>query len=191
MFSPTLPGTASPAAAHFPVCERLFMGRFEFRVAIDRPLIDVFAVYTDIDNWKGSSFIADVRWVKGKPWVEESRMQIVTDGHIPATVDQVLMRFEPGRRADYISHVSGITIETRVLFRALSNRETEIEVQVEFVGTFSRIVGFAVEPAIERPTRQFFEDLKRLCEQKISASVPPSQPLGDAGKEASSPEDSR
>ena len=36
-----------------------------------------------------------------------------------------------------------------------SSRETEIQVQLEFGGMFSRIAGFAVEAAIERRTRHF------------------------------------
>lgn len=163
------------------------MGRFEIRVAIDRPLADVFAVYTDLDTWKGSSVLIDARWVKGKPWAEDSRLLLLTDGKPPATVDQVLIRFEPERKADYISHVSGITIETRVRFRASSTHETEIEVQAEFVGTFSRIVSFAVEPALERSTRQFFEDLKRQCEEKIPPPGLSRPNLGTSDKEAPAP----
>jgi len=40
---------------------------------------------------------------------------------------------------------------------------------LEFVGVFSRIAGFAIDKAIERSTRLFFEDLKRACEQTPQA----------------------
>ncbi len=146
------------------------MGRFEIRVVVERPLATVFAVYTDTDKWRWCSYIRDARWVRGQPWVEESRMQIETNGVLGSTVDQVLTHFEPNRRVDYISHFSGITMETRVTFRALSDHETEIYGQIEFVGTVSRIVGFAIEPAIERSTKQFFEDLKRECERTTAES---------------------
>lgn len=162
------------------------MGRFQIRVVIDRPLADVFAVYLDCDNWRWCSIIRSARWVRGKPWEVESRMQIHSSGHMPATVDQVLMHFEPRRRVDYISHFSGMTLETRVMFRALSDHETEIEGHMESVGTFSRIIGIAVDPMIERSTRQFFEDLKRHCEQVIppraisgSVNADPSRAQGE------------
>ena len=141
------------------------MGRFQILVTVDRPLAAVFAVYTDTDKWRWCSYILDARWVRGEPWVEESRIRIHTDGAIGSTVDQVLTAYEPNRRVDYISHFSGITLETRVTFRPLSDQQTEIRGEMEFVGTLSRIVGFAIEPAIERSTLQFFEDLKRECER--------------------------
>jgi hypothetical protein len=84
-------------------------------------------------------------------------------------VDQVLIRFEPYRRADFLSHFSGVTLESKVSFRPLSDDQTEINVQLEFVGVFSRIAGFAIDKAIERSTRLFFEDLKRACEQTPQA----------------------
>jgi hypothetical protein len=136
----------------------------EIRVAINRPLAAAFAVYTQADTWRWCSYFRSCRWVRGRPWEEESRLHIELDGPV-RTVDQVLMHFEPYRRADFISHFGGITLETKVSFRALSNDETEIKVEMEFIGVFSRIAGFAIDAAIERSTRLFFEDLKRACEQ--------------------------
>ena len=140
------------------------MGSFEIRVTVDRPLATVFAVYTQADTWPWCSYLRAVRWVRGKPWEEESRLHIEIDGP-GGTVDQVLMRFEPCRRADFLSHFSGVTLESRVNFRSLSDDQTAIIVQLEFVGLFSRIAGFAIDKAIERSTMLFFEDLKRACEQ--------------------------
>ena len=144
------------------------MRSFEIRVAIDRPVAAVFAVYTQADTWRWCSYIRSVRWVRGRPWEVESRLHIEIDGPV-GTVDQALMHFEPNRRVDFISHFGGITLQTGVTFQALSENETEIQVQLEFVGVFSRIAGFAVETAIERSTRLFFEDLKQACE-RISPS---------------------
>jgi hypothetical protein len=135
----------------------------EIRVVVTRPLTTVFAVYTQPDTWRWCSYIRDIRWV-GPPWEEASRLQIEIDGPV-RTVDQVLMHFEPNRRVDFLSHFGGITLETKVIFQPLSERETGIQVQLQFVGVFSRIAGFAVERAIEQSTRQFFEDLKQACER--------------------------
>jgi hypothetical protein len=140
------------------------MGSLEVRVAIDRPLADVFPIYIQPDTWRWCSFIRNVRWERN-PWEEESRMLIEINDSIAGVVDQVLTRFEPNARVDFISHFGGITLITRVTFRSVSDRETEIIAQMEFVGTFSRIAGFAIDGAIERSTRQFFEDLKRECEK--------------------------
>jgi hypothetical protein len=67
---------------------------------------------------------------------------------------------------DFITHTSGITLHSRVTFRAISESETEVKSQLEFVGVFSKIAGFAVGPVIERRSREFYDDLKRECEQK-------------------------
>ena len=135
----------------------------EIQVTVNRPLATVFAVYTQPDTWRWCSYIRNARWVRGKPWEEESRLEIEIDGPV-GTVDQVLMHFEPNRRADFISHFGGVTLETSVTFWDVSEHETEIHVRLEFVGVLSRIAGFAIESAIERSTRLFFEDLKRACE---------------------------
>jgi hypothetical protein len=95
-------------------------------------------------------------------------LQIEIDGAV-RTVDQVLMHFEPSRRVYFLSHFGGITLETKVTFQAFSDFETEIRVQLEFVGVFSRVAGVAIESAIAQSTRQFFEDLKRACERTPSA----------------------
>jgi Polyketide cyclase / dehydrase and lipid transport len=145
------------------------MGYFEIRVTVDRPLATVFAVYTQADTWRWCSYIRNIRWARGRPWEEESRLQIEIKNTVGGTVDQVLMHFEPNHQVDFVSHFSGITLQTRVTFQALSERKTEIEAQLEFIGVFSRIAGFAVETAIERRTRQFFEDLKQACEQTHAA----------------------
>jgi len=170
------------------------MRSFEIRVAINRPVAAVFAVYTQADTWRWCSYIRDARWVRGRPWEAESRMRIETDSTFGGTVDQVLMHLEPNRRAEFLSHSGGITLQTRVTFRALSENETEIKLQLEFVGVFSRIAGFAVETTIERRSRQFFDDLKRACERTpatlaasavpvINPPVPPIEGRLDAKRE--------
>ena len=170
------------------------MRSFEIRVAINRPVAAVFAVYTQPDTWRWCSYIRNARWVHGTPWEAESRMRIETDSTFGGTVDQVLMHLEPNRRAEFLSHGAGITLQTRVTFQALSENETEIKLQMEFVGVFSRIAGFAVETIIERRSRQFFEDLKQACERTpatlpasaepgINPPVPPSEGRPDAKSE--------
>jgi hypothetical protein len=143
------------------------MGLLQFRVTIDRPLAGVFAVYVQPATFRWCSFIRSTRWDNSEPWKEESRLLIEIGDPLPGVVDQVLTRFEPDSRVDFISHFSGITMMTRVSFRAVSEDQTEISVSLEFVGTLSRVVGFAIEPAIDENTRRFFDDLKRACEKTI------------------------
>ena len=72
--------------------------------------------------------------------------------------------FEPHRRVVYLSHVFGITCETSVTFSLVSETQTAINVSMHLVGTTSRALGFALEPAITKATKGFFDELRRECE---------------------------
>jgi hypothetical protein len=143
------------------------MGLLQFRIMIDRPLAAVFAVYAQPATFRWCSYIRGTRWDNSEPWKVESRLLIELGDPLPGVVDQVVTCFEANSRVDFISHFSGITMMTRVSFRAVSDDQTEISVSLEFVGTLSRVVGFAIEPAIEENTRRFFDDLRRACEKTI------------------------
>jgi hypothetical protein len=140
------------------------MQSFEFQVTLNCPLETVFAIYCDIDRWRNRNVFGDIRWVKGKPWEEGSRLRIETRVPIRANVDQVVQRFEANRSVAYISHVLGVTCETYVTFTPVSPDETAINVSMQLVGAVSRALGFALEPAIEKATKGFFSDLRRECE---------------------------
>lgn len=140
------------------------MQSFEFQVVMDCPLETVFTIYVDTDRWRHRGVFGDIRWVQGTPWEEGSRLRIETLSPIRATVDQVLQHFERNHGVAYISHVFGMTCETRVTFTPVSVAQTVIRVSMQLVGTTSRFLGFALEPAVARATKGFFEDLKRECE---------------------------
>ncbi len=64
----------------------------------------------------------------------------------------------------YLSHVFGITCETRVTFTPVSDAQTAINVVMQLVGTPSRALGFALAPAITKATKGFFEEMRKECE---------------------------
>ena len=78
-------------------------------------------------------------------------------------MDQLLLHFEPQRSIAYLSHFLGITLETRLGFRAISDVKTELQVRAEFIGVASRTFGFALGPAIQHGTREFIENLNKEC----------------------------
>jgi len=140
------------------------MQRIEFEVVLKSPLETVFATYVDTDRWRHRNLFGDIRWVKGKPWEEGSRLRIETQVPISSTIDQVVQQFQPNESVVYLSHVFGITCETRVTFAAVSENQTVINVSMQMVGITSRTLGFALEPAIAKATRGFFEELRKECE---------------------------
>jgi hypothetical protein len=76
----------------------------------------------------------------------------------------VVQHFRANDSVSYLSHVVGMTCETRATFTAVSAGETAINVSMQLVGTTSRSLGFAVAPAITKATKGFFEDLRKECE---------------------------
>jgi len=124
----------------------------------------VFSIYVDVDRWCHRNLFGNIRWVQGKPWEAGSRLRIEILKPIRTTVDQVVQRFEANQSVSYISHVLGITCETRVSFIPVSSEQTAINVGMQLVGTLSRALGFAIEPAIEKSTKDFFEALRKECE---------------------------
>jgi len=141
------------------------MGMFEFRLVAASPLATTFKVFTDTNAWERATVVTSAQWVMGKPWELQSRLRIESDGLVASVSDQVLLEFEPNRRLAYLSHFLGITLESRVAFRAVSDRETEIHARLEVVGDASRELGFDVAPVMESSTRKFFDDLSAECER--------------------------
>jgi polyketide cyclase/dehydrase/lipid transport protein len=146
------------------------MQSFGFQIVINCALAEVFAIYTDIERWRNRSVFGDIRWVQGTPWEEGSRLRIETRVPVPSVVDQVVQHFEANRSVSYLSHVFGITCETRVVFVAVSEQQTAVNVRMQLVGTTSRVLGFAVEPAIAKATRSFFDELQKECEGASGAT---------------------
>jgi hypothetical protein len=151
------------------------MGRSEIRITIGCPLSHVFATYTQPDTFRWAN-MRSVRWTQGNPWEVDSRVRIEPEDAYGVIVDQVLLHYEPDRRVDFISHFGGITMQSQVRFRALSDNLTEIESQLEFIGTFSRIASFAVGSAIEYGAKRFYQDLKQECERTAPSNLTSQSP---------------
>ena len=141
------------------------MQAFEFQVVVRAPLELTFSIYADIECWRNRSVFGDIRWVKGTPWAEGSRLHVETRSPVPSKVDQVVQHFCANESVGYLSHVFGITTETRVTFVRVSAAETLIHVSMQLLGKVTRALGFAIEPMILKATKEFFQDLCRECEE--------------------------
>jgi len=147
------------------------MGRSEIRTSIKRNLKHVFETYAQRDPWRWSD-IRSVRWTRGEPWEVESRLRIEPSNAFGVIVDQVITHFEPYHRVGFISHFGGVTMVSQVVFHALSDDVTEVRSNLEFVGSFSRVAGLALGPAIEYGARTFYEFLKQECERETPSQIP-------------------
>jgi hypothetical protein len=140
------------------------MHSFEFQIVLNSPLETVFAVYVDTERWTNRNQLGDIRWVHGEPWAKGSRLRVKILTPISISVDQVVQHFDPPRRVVYASQMLGVTCETCVTFMPVSTTQTAINIGVELQGMVSRSLGFALEPAITKATKGFFEELRRDCE---------------------------
>lgn len=140
------------------------MKSFEFEVVVGCGLEFVFAIYTDIERWRNRSIFGDIRWAKGNPWEEGSRLNIEVRVPFSGKVDQVIQHFVKNERVGFLSHSLGITTETQILFVRISDGQTVLRVRMQMVGTVSRALGFAIEPVILRTTKQYFDDFRHECE---------------------------
>jgi hypothetical protein len=118
----------------------------------------------DTERWCNRNLFGEIRWVQGKPWEEGSRLRIETRSPIRTSIDQVVQHFKANESVSYLSHVIGITCETRVTFTPVSASQTAVNVVMQLVGTASRALDFALAPAIKKATRGFFEELRKECE---------------------------
>lgn len=141
------------------------MQSFEFEVAVRAPLELTFSIYTDIERWRNRSVFGDIRWAKGAPWEEGSRLEVETRSPFPSKVDQVVQHFSANESVGYLSHVFGITTETQVTFVRVSEMETLMRIRMQLLGKVTRALGFAIEPTILKATKQFFRDFCWDCEQ--------------------------
>jgi hypothetical protein len=114
------------------------MQSFDFQIVLNCPLDTVFSIYVDVDRWRNRNVFGEIRWVHGTPWEEGSRLRIETLKPIRANVDQVVQHFAPKESVSYLSHVFGISCETRVIFTPVSASQTAINVVMNLVGTPSR-----------------------------------------------------
>ena len=140
------------------------MQSFDFQIVLKCPLETVFAIYVDTERWRNRNLFGEIRWVQGKPWEEGSRLRIETRTPIKTTIDQVVQHFRANESVSYLSHVLGITCETRVTFTSISRGQTALNVMMQLVGTASRALDFALAPAITKATKGFFEELRNECE---------------------------
>jgi hypothetical protein len=147
------------------------MQSFDFQVVLNCPLETVFAIYVDTERWCNRNLFGEIRWVQGKPWEEGSRLSIETRSPIRTSIDQVVQHFKANESVSYLSHVLGITCETRITFTPVSPSQTAVNVVMQLVGTASRALDFALAPAITKATREFFEELRKECEAPTATAA--------------------
>ena len=100
------------------------MQSIAFQVVLNCPIETVFAIYTDSERWRYRNLFGEIRWAKGNPWEEGSRQRIETTVPLRKTVDQVVQGVVPNEKVTYLSHVHGLTCETRITFVPITEQNS-------------------------------------------------------------------
>jgi hypothetical protein len=150
--------------------------RFEYSVTTTATPDLAWRVFSDWSLWpKFSELYAEIRWSKGQPWQEGSRLSIRTIPSVGVTLDHVILKCVPGESVAWIDHAIGITLEQWVFFTSLPEGGTRVQTWAEFTGLARVIAGRTIKEVLLDFTRTWYDRYARECDQmskKINSAVP-------------------
>lgn len=140
--------------------------RLEFSVSTKASREIAWRVFSDWTLWpQFSDFYHEIRWTRGEPWQEGSRLSITTAKPIRVTLDHVITACEPPERVAWIDHAIGVTLEQWVFFDSLSNGETQVRTWAEFTGITAFIAGRRIKDVLIEFNRNWYTRFAEYCDQ--------------------------
>jgi len=157
--------------------------RFEYSVITTADPALAWRVFSDCTLWpKFSELYHEIRWSKGEPWHEGSRLSITTTASVGVTLDHVILTCVPGESVAWLDHAIGITMEQWVFFRPLPEGGTLVCTWAEFTGLARLIAGRTIKEVLLDFTRTWYDRYARECDQinkKTSAALRELSPPAD------------
>jgi len=145
--------------------------RFEYSVTTKAPPQLAWQVFSDWTLWpQFSELYRDIRWTKGEPWQEGSRLSIKTATPIGVTLDHVITLCEPGEKVAWIDHAVGTTMEQWVFFEPVSGG-TRVRTWAEFTGLIPLVVGRKMKDVLLEFTRTWYTRYAAECDRVAAASA--------------------
>lgn len=143
--------------------------RFEYSVTTKAPQEVAWKVFSDWTRWpKFSDSYHEIRWTKGEPWQEGSRLSIVAAKPIRVTLDHVITMCEPPSRVAWIDHAIGVTLEQWVFFDPLPEGGTLVRTWGEFTGITTLIAGRKIKDVLLEFTRTWYDRYAAECDHSMS-----------------------
>jgi hypothetical protein len=122
-------------------------------------------IFSDWTLWpQFSDFYADIRWTKGEPWQEGSRLSITSARPIRVTLDHVITLCAPGEKVAWIDHAVGINMEQWVFFERLPGG-TQVRTWAEFTGPTAVIAGRRIKDVLLEFTRGWYNHYASYCDR--------------------------
>jgi hypothetical protein len=144
--------------------------RFEYSVTTTAPPQLAWEVFSDWKLWpQFSEAYREIRWTKGEPWQEGSRLSIKASMPVGVTLDHVITMCIPGEKVAWIDHALGTTMEQWVFFKPVPGG-TLVRTWAEFTGVIPLIVGRTMKDVLLEFTRTLYNRYAKECDRVAGAS---------------------
>jgi len=145
--------------------------RFEYSVTTKAPPQQAWEVFSDWTRWpQFSELYREIRWTKGEPWHEGSRLSIKAATPVGVTLDHVITMCVPGEKVAWIDHALGTTMEQWVFFKAAPDGGAQVRTWAEFTGVIPLIVGRKMKDVLLEFTRTWYDRYAVECDRVAAAS---------------------
>jgi hypothetical protein len=154
--------------------------RFEYSVATKASPEVAWQVFSDWKRWpQFSELYHDIRWTKGEPWQEGSRLSIKAAIPIGVTLDHVITLCIPARKVAWIDHALGTTMEQWVFFDSVPGG-TLVRTWAEFTGIIPLVAGRRMKEVLLEFTRTWYNRYAAECNRVAGVSATAGSPPGKA-----------
>jgi hypothetical protein len=149
--------------------------RFEYSVITKAPPQLAWEVFSDWKRWpQFSDAYSDIRWTKGEPWQEGSRLTIKATKPLPVTLDHVITMCVPARKVAWIDHALGTTMEQWVFFEPVPGG-TLVRTWAEFTGMIPLLAGRKMKEVLLDFTGTWYNRYAAECDRMAAASATSAQ----------------
>jgi len=138
--------------------------RFEYSVVTKATPDVAWRVFSDWKLWpQFSEHYKQIRWTKGEPWQEGSRLTITTTKPIAVTLDHVIITCVPAEKVAWIDHALGTTMEQWVFFKSQPEGTTQVRTWAELTGVMPLLAGRTVKDVLLDFTRTWYDRYAAEC----------------------------
>lgn len=146
--------------------------RIDYSVITEASPRLAWEIFSDWTLWpRFADHYDTIRWTKGEPWQEGSRLSITTRLPIPITLDHVIISCVPGEKVAWIDHALGTSLEQWVFFEPQPEGGTLVRTWAEFTGLMPNIAGQTIKDVLTDFTRTWYTRYAAACDRAASEDL--------------------
>lgn len=147
--------------------------KFEYSVTTKAAPEVAWKVFSNWKLWPNfSAAYKEIRWTKGEPWQEGSRLSITARKPIPVTLDHVITMCIPAEKVAWLDHALGTTMEQWVSFESLPDGGTLVHTWAEFTGLVPLIAGRRMRDVLLEFTQTWYDRYAKECDRAADGETP-------------------